>query len=296
MNIMKAKIGYIVSVLLYGTIGMILQFVQAESEFVVLCRGVIGTLVILLFMLITSKKPDLSGIRKNLPLLTLSGICLGLNWVFLFIAYTHTTVAAASLCNYMAPVIVILLSPLVLREKMTVKKALCVLLAFVGIMLVSGVFEEEQTTDLYGILMGLLAAAAFVGIVICNKKISPVQPMSKAAYQLFISALTVLPYVLIKNGGIPFAKDTRSILLILVLGVFQTGIAYILYFGGMGVMSVESVAVLGYLEPVVTVLTGVLILSQPITVFGIIGAVLILGAAVYSELGDKKIIRRRKEQ
>lgn len=285
-DLKKAKIEYIAAVLLYGTIGLLVQFIKAESEFIVLCRGIIGTLTILCFMQIRRHPVDIAGIRRNFLLLTLSGVSLGLNWIFLFIAYRITTVAVASLCNYMAPVIVIALSPFVLKEKLTLPKALCVAVAFVGIVLVSGLIEgDAQDVNLSGIAMGMLAAAAFVGIVLCNKKIGQIDPMTKSAYQLLVSAAVVLPYVLIKNGGIPFVTDGTSVLLILVLGIVQTGIAYIFYFYGMGVLPVQSVVILGYLEPVVTVLTGVLILRQPISPLGILGAVLILGAAMCSETG-----------
>ncbi|MBO2516257.1 MAG: EamA family transporter [Clostridiales bacterium] len=290
----KAKIEYITAVLLYGTIGLLVQFINAESEFIVLCRGIIGTATILIFMTARKQRVDLEGIRRNFMLLTLSGVCLGLNWIFLFIAYQITTIAVASLCNYMAPIIVIALSPLVLKEKLTLKKSLCVAVAFAGIVLVSELLEGDiRDVNLPGIAMGLLAAAAFVGIVLCNKKIGKIEPMSKSAYQLLVSAAVVLPYVLIKNGGIPFVTEARSIILILILGIVQTGIAYIFYFGGMGVLPVQSVAILGYLEPVVTVLTGVVILRQHISHFGILGAVLILGAAVYSEI---ELPRRKKTE
>jgi len=290
----KAKIEYITAVLLYGTIGLLVQFINAESEFIVLCRGIIGTATILIFMTARKQRVDLEGIRRNFMLLTLSGVCLGLNWIFLFIAYQITTIAVASLCNYMAPIIVIALSPLVLKEKLTLKKiSLCGSGVRRHRACIGTAEGDIRDVNLPGIAMGLLAAAAFVGIVLCNKKIGKIEPMSKSAYQLLVSAAVVLPYVLIKNGGIPFVTEARSIILILILGIVQTGIAYIFYFGGMGVLPVQSVAILGYLEPVVTVLTGVVILRQHISHFGILGAVLILGAAVYSEI---ELPRRKKTE
>lgn len=282
MDIERSK--YIAAVTLYGTIGLLLHYITLPSEIVVLCRGAIGTLTILLVLFIQKKSFHPDTIRANLPILLLSGACLGLNWVFLFAAYRVTTVAVASLCNYMAPIIVIALSPLVFRERLTKKKLCCILTAFIGIILVSGILQNGGDLNLKGVGLGLTAALCFVGIVLCNKKSAGIDPLEKTAIQLAASAAVVLPYVLYHQWGNTLSVDTRSALLVLILGFVHTGFAYILYFGSMVKIPVQSVAILGYLEPVVSVLTSALILREPITTSGILGAVLILGAAVYSEI------------
>ncbi len=68
-----------------------------------------------------------------------------------------------------------------------------------------------------------------------------------------------------------------------MLGIVQTGIAYCLYFSGLGSLPVQTIAVLGYLEPVISVLCSVVFLGENMSIAGWIGAVLILGAAVISE-------------
>lgn len=285
MSEQQARGQYITAVVLYGTIGLALHFIQAPSELVALCRGVIGTAVILLLFKSKGRSPDRQALRKNAGLLLLSGACLGLNWIFLFAAYRVTTVAIASLCNYMAPIVVVLIAPLVLKDRLNGKKLLCVAAAFVGIVLVSGLPENGLSgINRKGLLLGLLAAACFVGIVLCNKKIVGMDGLEKAAAQLFVSAVTVLPYVILANGGIPFPRDARSLLLIALLGVVHTGIAYIFYFNGMGKLPVQSLAVLGYLEPVISVLTSALILKEPMTPLGGLGAAMIVIAAAASEL------------
>ena len=273
---------YILAVVLYGTIGMFLRYVKLPSEIVVLARGSIGSLFILLYQAARGQKMNREGIRKNLPLLVVSGICLGLNWIFLFAAYIHTTVAIASLCNYMAPIIVILIAPVVLQETLNRKKLLCVAVAFLGIILVSG-FWAGEIGDKGGVIMGLIAAVCFVIIVICNRKMRGIPAMDRATVQLALSALTVLPYVLVKNRGAALEWDARSVIIIFMLGVLHTGVAYCLYFSGMGSLPVQTVAILGYLEPVVSVFCSVLFLHEHMGLFGWVGAVLILGAAVISE-------------
>lgn len=280
---MKERIKFIMATVLYGTIGLFLRYVKLPSEAVALYRGILGALTLLLFRLLRKERPDAGAIRNNLLWLLLSGVGLGLNWIFLFAAYVNTTVAIASLCNYMAPILVICLTPLVLKEKLDLRKIPCILAALVGMVLVSGVIGGGIVGP-SGVVFGLLGACCFVGIVFCNRKLRDISPFDRALVQLAVSALTVLPYVLIKNKGLPLPGDLKSGLIVLMLGVLQTGVAYCLYFSGMANLPLQSVAILGYIEPVVSVLCSVLFLKEPLGWYGWIGAVLILAGAVISEI------------
>lgn len=283
MNIALERTKYITAVVLYGTIGLLLRYVSLPSEMVALCRGAIGSAFIWLYLHARGMRINKTAIRENIVWLVLSGICLGLNWIFLFAAYMHTTVAIASLCNYMAPIIVIVIAPVVLGEDLDKRKMPCVVAAFIGIVLVSG-FWNGSPGSISGIMMGLLAALCFVVIVICNRKIHDISALDKSVVQLAISAWTILPYVLIRNRGISLSIDARSALIILTLGLVHTGIAYCLYFSGMSTLPVQTVAILGYLEPAVSVLCSAFFLHEAMGAAGWIGAVLIIGAAVISEM------------
>ena len=277
------RIKYTAAVLLYGTIGTFLRYVDLPSELVALGRGVIGSLFILLWLAVRRKKPDVSAIRRNGKWLLLSGFCLGLNWIFLFAAYVKTTVAVASLCNYMAPVIVILAAPLLLKERLNRRKLPCIFAALFGIVLVSGVWGTGGA-DPVGVSLGLCAALCFVGIVLCNRKIEGISSLDKSVVQLAVSALTILPYAVVRNLGADLRPDKTSLLIVLLLGAVHTGFAYCLYFSGMGSLPVQTVAILGYLEPVVSVLCSAFFLKEELSVSGWIGAGLILAAAAVSEL------------
>jgi len=283
MNIDTLK--YLISVLIYGTIGLFLHFVNASSEFVVLCRGTIGSLFIALVMLIKKQKIDFKAINKNLKLLVLSGICLGLNWVFLFAGYRRA-LALTSLCNYTAPIFVVIIMAIFYKEKINNKQIGCIIAAFIGIVLISGIFDSNGV-DLYCLVCGMLAAAGFIGLVLLNRRFADIKDLDKTIIQLAFSALTVLPYV-IYNHGFPTSLDTRSLIIVLMLGIVHTGIAYIFYFSAIDTLPVQEVAVLGYVEPALTVIIGILVLKEPSSIFSVIGAILILLAAVLNELFKDK--------
>ncbi len=282
---MKDSLKYILAVVLYGTNGLIMNYISFPSELVVFCRGSIGALVIYLFLKSRKQKINKDSIEANGFWLTLSGVSLGLNWIFLFAAYIKTTVAIASLCNYLAPVIVVVIAPFVLKEKIKIQKLFCVGGALLGIILVSGVVGGNFSGDnTEGIIYGLLAAAAFVMIVICNRKIKDINAFDKAFYQLLVSAIVILPFVIVKCLRIDIVFDFRSLLLTILLGVLQTGIAYCFYFDAMGKLPVTEIVILGYIEPVASVLLSFFVLHQPLTPLAWLGSALIVVSALLCEL------------
>ena len=277
-----ARIKYITSVILYGTIGMFLRHVTLPVEFVAMCRGLIGTCFILAFMRVRNIKTDRAMIKQNLVLLIASGVLLGFNWIFLFAAYVNTTVAIASLCNYTAPVIVVLVAPFVLKEHTSPKKLFFLFTAFAGVVLVSGVLNGERGS-FRGIALGLLAALCFVCIVLCNRLMKDIGAFDKAIMQLSISAITILPYFIIHNYGKPLVVNPRSVLIVLMLGLLHTGIAYCLYFECLSTLPVQEFAILGYLEPIVSILCSFFFLHESLSLSGWIGAALVILSSALCE-------------
>lgn len=278
-------IQYLIAVIIYGTIGFFLHYVNASSEFVVMCRGLIGSFFILIIMLIRKESPDLKAIKMNLFLLIGSGVALGLNWVFLFSGYKYS-ISVSSLCNYTAPIMIVLISALFLKARINRKQLICIVSSFVGIILISGVLENQGTSDNHAFVYGMLASFGFVMLVLFNRKLKNIKSLDRTIVQLFVSFLTVLPYVII-NHSIPTSLDEKSIILILILGIVHTGIAYIFYFGAIDTLDITKVAVLGYIEPVLSVLTGVIFFKEGLGIYGVIGAILILLSAIVSETSKK---------
>ncbi|MBR3641307.1 MAG: EamA family transporter, partial [Oscillibacter sp.] len=210
------------------------------------------------------------------------------NWIFLFEAYDRTSVSVATLCYYMAPTFVIVLSALLLREKMTAKKALCALLALVGMALVSGVAETglPPASELRGILFGLAAALLYAAVVLLNKSLPAVDPYAKTTLQLGLAALVLVPYLLAVNAFSAMLWDARTLGLLLVVGVLHTALCYALYFASMDGLKTQTVALFSYIDPVAALLLSALLLHETLTPLGIFGALLILGSAVVGELGE----------
>lgn len=119
----SAKWKLIASMVIFGTIGLFVRHISLPSSVIALCRGVTGTVFLLALLLWRRMRLDLNAIRKNLLWLVLSGTAIGFNWILLFESYRYTSVAVSTLCYYLAPILVILVSPLILKEQLTGKKS-----------------------------------------------------------------------------------------------------------------------------------------------------------------------------
>lgn len=285
-----ARIKLLTSMCIWGSIGLFVRSIPLPSSVIANCRGIIGLLFLLLIMGLKRLRFQRSAIRRNALYLGLSGLMLGFNWILLFEAYRFTTIAAATLCYYLAPMIVVALSPIVFGESLNGRKLLCVLAALGGMVLVSGAAEGglPDISQVRGVLLGLAAAGLYAAIVICNKKLSGIGGTERTAIQLGISALVLLPYNLLTAQADFAALSGTALLLLLVVGVVHTGICYYLYFGCMEDLPSQTVAILAYVDPVVAVLLSALMLKEPMTVGMWLGAALIIGAAILLELPGKK--------
>lgn len=268
---------------IFGSVGIFVRLIPLPPTVIAFCRGVLGCLFLLLLLVLTGKKLSLPQIRKNLPVLILSGTAIGINWVLLFAAYRHTTVAIATVCYYLAPAFVTLASPLV-GEKLTGKKLACIAVALFGMVCVSGVFQSSQQGSFLGVALGVGAAVFYASVMLLNKKLSPIGDFEKTLCQLGTAALVIAPFLLL-DGSMDFSQMTTLAWgMLAVVGIVHTGIAYALYFGALASLNAQTAAILSYLDPVLSILLSALILHERLDMWSILGTILILGSSLFSDL------------
>lgn len=291
-NTTVSKLCLILAMTIFSTIGIFRRYIPLSSGMLAAVRGIVGTIFLLLVFFAKKEKFHANTIKKNLLLLLLSGCFIGINWIFLFESYRYTTVATATLCYYMAPIFVMLVSPFLFKEKMTIKKGLCIVSALIGMVFVSGILTEvpvndmSQDSQLKGIVFGLLAAAFYASVILLNKKISGVGAYEKTIFQLGSAAITILPYVLLTESFEAMNLTPNILVLIIFVGIVHTGIAYTLYFHSMGDLKAQTIALYSYIDPILAIILSAIILKEHMHPLAIIGAVLILGAAMISEMPE----------
>ena len=288
----KAKLELIASMFIFGTIGIFVRHIPLPSSMIALVRGFVGAFFVLLFVYLKKSKPDKAAIKKNFVMLALSGAFIGINWILLFESYHYTTVATATLCYYMQPIFVILASPFLLKEKLTVKKVACVVVALIGMVFVSGVLQTgiPALSEAKGILYGLGAACFYASVVLMNKKITEINAYDKTIMQLGMGAIVLSPYVMLtQDFGSAAASMTPSLwALLLFVGLVHTGVAYALYFDCMSDLKAQTLAIFSYIDPIVAIILSALLLKENMGLYGVIGAVLVLGSTFISEMPEKE--------
>lgn len=285
----KARLMLIISMVIFGTIGLFVRYIPLSSGEIALYRAVLATVLIGGYMLVRGQRIPFRSIKKELPLLLASGMAMGINWILLFEAYRYTTVSVATLSYYFAPVIVTLVCPFLFKEKLTAKQIVCFVMSTVGLVLIIGVGELGQgSSDLKGILFGLGAAVFYATVILLNKFIKGVAGLPRTILQFMSAIIILVPYVAFTSGFHVGTLNGIGLGSLLFVGLVHTGVTYCLYFSSLKELPGQKAAVLSYIDPLVSVLVSVLILQEPITVLQIVGGLLILGFTLWNELGQSK--------
>ena len=279
----------IVSMAVFGTIGVMVRNISVSSGELALYRAVMAAVLIGLFLIVTRQKIPFAKIKKSLPLLLLSGCAMGFNWILLFQAYQYTTVSVATLSYYFAPVIVTLACPILFKEKLGLKQWICFGMSTLGIVLITGIGDLSGGSNHFlGIAFGLGAACLYATVILLNKFIQDVEGIHRTFLQFIAAIIVLVPYVAFTGGMHLENLNTTGWVCLLLVGIVHSGIAYCLYFSSLKELPGQKAAILSYIDPLVAVVLSVTVLGEPMTVTQIIGGVLILGFTLWNELSPKK--------
>ncbi len=282
----QSYLKYILSVFMFGSNGVVASFILLDSLQIVLFRTFLGSFFLLLLFFITGGKFTFHKKLKQFVYLFVSGISMGISWMLLYEAYERIGVGIATLLYYCGPVIVMVLSPAVFKEKLTVYKITGFIFVLSGVFLINGQFSADNK-DYFGIVCALLSAVTYSFMVMFNKKAKEITGLENSLLQLIISFITVFCFVGVKQGVV-FRIESGSILPILILGLINTGVGCYFYFSSIDGLPVQSVAVLGYIEPLSAVILSAVFLNERMTLLQLFGGIMILGGAMFGELMKTK--------
>ncbi len=269
----------------FGTLAPFVRNISVSSGELALYRAVLAALLIGGFLLVTGQKIPVRSLGKELFLLLLSGMAMGFNWILLFEAYKYTTVAISTLSYYFAPVIVTIVCPFLFREKMTVRQILCFVMSTIGLALVVGITDLGRgSRDAVGIAFGLGAAVLYAAVILLNKFITGVSGIHRTFLQFLAAILILIPYVSFTGGYHLGNLDLTGWICLLIVGLVHTGITYCLYFSSLGDLPGQEAAILSYVDPLVAVIVGILVLKEPLSWQQLTGGLLILGFTLWNEL------------
>jgi len=290
MNRIKdPRISLVFSMTIFGTIGLFVRNINVSSGELALYRAVLAALLISVYLFVSKKNIPWRAIKKEIPILLFSGAAMGFNWILLFEAYKYTTVSVATLSYYFAPVIVILVCPILFKEKMTLKQWICFIMSTLGIVLLTGIGDlSGNNKHFIGILFGLGAAVFYATVILSNKFIKNVEGLHRTFLQFLAAIAVLIPYVLVTSGIHLGGLDAKGWIFLLIVGFVHTGITYCLYFSSLKELPGQKAAILSYIDPLVAVVISVVILKEFMTIWQLLGGILILGFTLWNEIGPKE--------
>lgn len=280
----NAKSMMIASMAIFGTLGIFTRNIAVTSGELALYRAVLAISLIAVYLVCTKQNINLKASKKELVLLLFSGAAIGINWILLFEAYKYTTISAATLSYYFAPVIVTVICPILFHEKLTGKQIFCFIMSTLGLIMITGTSNIRDKRDFIGILFGISAAIFYAAVIILNKFIRNIDGIHRTFLQFLSAIIILVPYVLLTSGIHLGNLDIKGWGNLLIVGLFHTGITYCMYFSSLKELAGQEASILSYIDPLVAVLISVLILGETMSIDQAIGGVLILGFTLWNEL------------
>ena len=284
---------YIAALVLFGTNGVIASGISLSSSEIVLFRGLIGSIFLIAVFAISKKPMVFWHAGKQALYLIISGIAMGINWIFLFEAYAQIGVSVAILACYCGPILVMVAATVIFKERITLLKIVGLFSVIVGMICVNGLGILDGGFS-WGLFCALMAALTYAIMVIFNKLASDIAGLENTMWQLSIGCIVVVVFTLfVQAGEIHLTKE--SIIPLLFLGLVNTGIGCYLYFSAINVLPAQSVSIGGYIEPLSALVFSAAFLGERLGSLQLIGAVLILGGAALGGLQRKKKLKKKSQ-
>ena len=252
--------------------------------------ALIGTVLIALWMykegILAQLWPSSKAARW---LLIAGGVCMTFNNGFFFTALQHTTVAIGLLSHYLTPMLVaVLFAPLFLREKLTVRDLVITVVGLAGLAVV--LWPELSQSQLgVGAVYGILSAIFFAFGVVVNRKLGDykIGGLAGVVYQNFVPVLLMSPVFFSSfNAGAFTSGDWWRVA---TFGLLSLSIGFGLFWVGLQkVQKAAHASVLSYGEPIGAIILAAIFLGEPLTLYVIVGTILIVGAGVAIVLGERQ--------
>ncbi|MBR1453698.1 MAG: EamA family transporter [Lachnospiraceae bacterium] len=291
----KERIRLALICMAFGTIGAVAHFIALPSATIVFYRAFLGGAFLIVNLFLQGKKIDSISIKNNLILLTFLGLCLGFNWVFQFESFKASTVAIGTVCYNTMPIFLIIFSAIIFKEKIALKTIICIIVALIGVILVSNVVTTGiRSNQVVGCIYGIIGAIFYATAVTLNRKLKNVTAYDRLIYQFFISIIMMAFYIaFLQKGTFLFPSDISrkdliiGIVALLLLGLFHTGFCYVHYFNAISVLPARDVAIFTFIDPVVALFLSYFALKEEMTALQFVGAMLIIISMFANEIVGK---------
>lgn len=273
---------YVVSLFLFGSNGIVASAIEADPTPIVYWRTLLGSMLLCTIFMAKGQRITAHQYPKDAAYMLLSGVATGMSWIFLYEAYRITGVGISTVIYYIGPVAIMLLSPLIFKERLSIARTICLAIVLTGALLLNNTPNEEGTSST-GLACAFISATCHAVMVIFNKLASRTKGLENPVLQVSISFITIAVFLFVSEGSLPLFP-IQSTLPLVILGLLNTGLGCYLYFSSIGSLRAQSIVVIGYLEPLSALVLSSLLLGEPIALIQAVGCTMVIGGALLSEM------------
>lgn len=192
--------------------------------------------------------------------------------------YHYLSSGIATALVFTDPIWCAIIGLLFLRDKFSWKLTTSILLATIGVMMMTGVFSEDGTFSWQGLLWGLMSGLSYAIylILVPRMKVRNIPSLKLTFYVFFVGMLLLILFALVVEGRVEPIMDRSCLINLMLLGLIPTALSNICVTMSLKLVNSTIVAILGAFEPLTAMLVGIFVLGDPWSILSITGALLIL--------------------
>jgi len=277
----SAIIKLTISMAIFGSIGFFTIHTGVPALELVFIRCICATLFLSALWLITGGHKTEVWHKKEIVRTLLCGVFIVLNWVFLFKAFEEMSISIAISIYNLAPIFVLILGALFLKEKMTIQALVATLTCFIGSIFIIGLHNFITLSEFMqsGFIWALLSALFYALTMLTSRTITNLSSYALTFIQTTVGIVILLPFV---DFSLFEGLTTTNWLYILGTGFIHTGFVYYLFFDSIRNLSTMLVSVLVFVDPVVAILLDMLLLDFMPSIMQTVGILFIFGGIFYT--------------
>lgn len=284
---MQAAIQLTISMAIFGSVGFFTIQTGIPAEELVFVRCICATLFLGGLWLITKSYKTEQWSRKEVIQTVICGVFLVFNWVFLFKAFNEMEISLAISIYNLAPIFVLILGGIFLKERLTIPAILAIVVCFLGSILIVGVQQVDSLHLLWneGFIYAMLSAICYAMTMFVGRGVKHLSTYALTFVQTIVGIVILFPTV---QFDVFHGLTTSNWLYILGTGFIHTGFVYYLFFNSIRNLSTLLVSALVFVDPLVAILLDIWILDFRPTMTQILGMLFIFGGIIYTVIKPPK--------
>ncbi|MEI4770663.1 DMT family transporter [Psychrobacillus sp. FJAT-51614] len=269
------------SMAIFGSIGFFTGKTGIPAAELVFVRCICATLFLGLCWLLSGQYKVEDWQKREVLQTIVCGIFLVLNWVFLFKAFEEMSITIAISIYNLAPIFVLLIGSLFLKEKISITSLLAIIVCFLGSIFIIGIKDFSSWSEFLdsGFVWAFLSALCYAMTMLLGKGISHMSAYAMTFVQTTIGILMLFPFM---NFEVFQGLTETNWFYILGTGLIHTGFVYYLFFDSLRKLSTVIISALVFVDPVVAILLDTIILDFRPALLQTFGIFLIFGGIIYT--------------